>query len=76
MKSCFFSCLRVEPALRETAESVPHENQTLSSLIETAVRETIPRRRLQQAFMAWGLRVRENPAQNCNSTWTPGTSRY
>jgi predicted transcriptional regulator len=63
MKSASFTSLRVEPALREAAESVLHEGQTLSSLIETAVRETIQRRRVQEAFMARGLRAQEDAAQ-------------
>jgi hypothetical protein len=59
MKTATFPSLRVEPALRDAAESVLREGETLTSLIETSVRETIQRRRLQHEFMARGLRARE-----------------
>ena len=59
MKTATFPSLRVEPALRDAAESVLREGETLTSLIETSVRETIQRRRLQYEFMARGLRARE-----------------
>jgi len=42
--------------LREAAESVLREGETLTNLIETAVRETIHRRRAQDEFLARGLR--------------------
>lgn len=59
MKSSTFPSLRVEPELREAAESVLRDGETLTSLIETAVRETIARRRIQEEFIARGLRARE-----------------
>lgn len=59
MKTSSFPSLRVEPELREAAESVLHEGETLTSLIETSVRETIQRRRQQEEFIARGLRARE-----------------
>jgi hypothetical protein len=49
----------VEPSLREAAESVLLEGETLSSFIETSVRETIERRRTRSEFMARGLVSRE-----------------
>lgn len=60
MKSSTFPSLRVEPELREAAESVLLDGETLSGLIETAVRETIQRRRVQTEFIARGLRARED----------------
>jgi hypothetical protein len=60
MKSSSFPSLRVEPELREAAESVLRDGETLTSLIETAVRETIRRRRVQEEFIARGLRSRED----------------
>ena len=60
MKSSTFPSLRVEPELREAAESVLREGETLSSLIETAVRETVQRRRFQEEFVARGLLAREH----------------
>ena len=59
MKTSSFPSLRVEPELREAAESVLREGETLTSLIETSVRETIQRRRQQEEFVARGLRARE-----------------
>ncbi len=55
MKTATFPSLRVEPELRDAAESVLREGETLTSLIETSVREAIQRRRAQEAFMARGL---------------------
>jgi hypothetical protein len=60
MKSATFPSLRVEPELREAAESVLREGETLTSLIETAMRETIHRRRAQAAFLACGLQASED----------------
>jgi hypothetical protein len=60
MKSATFPSLRVEAELREAAESVLREGETLTSLIETAVRETIHRRRVQDEFLARGLRSGED----------------
>jgi len=59
MKTSSLPSLRVEPELREAAESVLREGETLTSLIETSVRETIQRRRQQEEFIARGLRARE-----------------
>ncbi|KNZ34377.1 MAG: prevent-host-death protein [Methylibium sp. NZG] len=56
MKSATFPSLRVDAELREAAESVLREGETLTSLIETAVLETIHRRRAQEEFLARGLR--------------------
>jgi len=55
MKPSTFPSLRVDAELREAAESVLREGETLSSLIETAVRDTIQRRRVQDEFIARGL---------------------
>ena len=60
MKTSTFPSLRVETELREAAESVLREGETLTSLIETAVRETIHRRRVQDEFLARGLRSSED----------------
>ena len=60
MKSSSFPSLRVEPELREAAESVLRDGETLTSLIETSVRETIQRRRVREEFMARGLRSRDD----------------
>ncbi len=60
MKTATFPSLRVEATLRLAAESVLHEGETLTSLIETAVREAIHRRQTQDEFVARGLRSKED----------------
>jgi hypothetical protein len=55
MKTTSFPSVRVDPALREAAHSVLREGETLTSLVETAVRETIQRRVAQAEFLARGL---------------------
>jgi len=60
MKTATFPSLRVEAELREAAESVLREGETLTSLIETAMRETIHRRRIQAEFVARGLASSED----------------
>ncbi len=59
MKSASFPSLRVDPALRDAAESVLTQGETLSGFIETAVRETIERRRARAEFVARGLMSRD-----------------
>ena len=56
MKTSSFPSLRIEAELRAAAESVLRQGETLTSLIEMAVRETIQRRRVQDEFLARGLR--------------------
>lgn len=56
MKTASFPSVRVDAELRASAESVLEEGETLTSLIETAVRETILRRQVQVEFLARGLR--------------------
>ena len=60
MKTATFPSLRVEAELRDAAESVLREGETLTSLIETAMRETIHRRRAQDEFLARGIRAGED----------------
>lgn len=59
MKTATFPSLRVESELREAAESVLQEGETLSGFIETSVRETIERRRTRAEFIARGLVSRD-----------------
>ncbi|MEO5735296.1 MAG: YlcI/YnfO family protein [Rubrivivax sp.] len=59
MKTSTLPSLRIEPALREAAESVLRDGETLTGLIETSVREAIQRRRARAAFLARGLRSLE-----------------
>lgn len=55
MKTSSLPSLRVEPALRDAAESVLQEGETLSSFVETAVREQVELRRQREAFIARGI---------------------
>ena len=59
MKSATLPSLRVEPELRDSAERVLEEGETLSAMIETAVREMIERRRARAEFIERGLASRE-----------------
>ena len=59
MKSANLPSLRVDPELREAAESVLQEGETLSGFIEASVRETIQRRRTRTEFIARGLASRD-----------------
>jgi hypothetical protein len=59
VKTATFPSLRVSPELREAAETVLHEGETLSSFIEASVKETIERRRVRAEFIARGLASRE-----------------
>jgi hypothetical protein len=59
MKTATLPSLRVEPELRDAAESVLQEGETLSGFIEASVRETIERRRARAEFIARGLASRE-----------------
>lgn len=56
-KTATLPSLRVQADLREAAENVLREGETLSSLIETAMRETIHRRQTQAEFIARGLQA-------------------
>ena len=59
MKTATLPSLRVEPELREAAESVLQDGETLSGFIEASVRETIERRRTRAEFIARGMASRE-----------------
>jgi predicted transcriptional regulator len=55
MKTATMPPLRVDPELRQAAEDVLHENESLSAFMEAALREGVARRRLQREFIARGL---------------------
>ena len=59
MKTATLPSLRVEPELRDAAESVLQAGETLSSFVETAVREQVALRRQREAFVARGLAALE-----------------
>ena len=59
MKTASLPSLRVEPELREKAESVLREGETLSAFLEQAVRDTIRTRQIRQEFLNRGLAARD-----------------
>jgi predicted transcriptional regulator len=60
MKTATIPSLRVDPELREAAEAVLDEGESLSSFVEQSIRENIGRRLAQREFVARGLAAREN----------------
>lgn len=59
MKDATLPPLRVDSALRNAAESVLREGETLSSFVLEAVRLNIERREVQREFVARGLAARD-----------------
>ncbi len=59
MKSATIPPLRVTPKLRQDAQSVLKEGETLSSFAEEALRQQIANRKFHQAFIARGLAARD-----------------
>ena len=59
MKTATIPSLRVQPELRQSAEAVLQEGETLSSFVEEAVRRNVAYRRAQQDFIAHGLAARD-----------------
>lgn len=59
MKSATIPPLRVTPELRQAAESVLRDNETLSGFVEQSLVRHIEFRRIQQEFIARGLASRE-----------------
>ncbi len=55
MKTASIPSLRVEPALREAAESVLDRGETLSAFVESALRQGIHQRLAQREFVARGM---------------------
>lgn len=55
MKTATIPSLRVEPALREAAESVLREGETLSGFVEASLRAQVRQRQLQEEFIKRGL---------------------
>lgn len=59
MKNATLPSLRVDPQLRDAAQSVLNEGESLSAFMESAVRESIERRRARAEFVARGLASRD-----------------
>ena len=55
MKSAIIPSLRVEPELRQAAENILREGETLSSFMTEALQKGIQHRKVQQDFIARGL---------------------
>lgn len=55
MKTATIPSLRVEPELREAAEALLKEGETLSAFVEASVREQVRKRQLQDEFIKRGL---------------------
>jgi hypothetical protein len=58
MKTSSFPPVRVDPRLREAAESVLTEGETLSGFVEAAIRHQVERRKADREFLARGLAAR------------------
>lgn len=59
MKTATIPSLRVEPALREAAESVLREGETLSGFVEASLRAQVRQRQFQEEFIKRGLASRD-----------------
>ena len=59
MKTTTIPSLRVEPELRHAVEAALHDNETLSSFMEQALRTQVKRRQLLNDFIARGLASRD-----------------
>lgn len=59
MKTATIPSLRVDPDLRQAAEALLKEGETLSGFVEEAVRRNVEYRRAQQAFIERGLAARQ-----------------
>ena len=60
MKSATFPSLRVDPKLRNAAEEILEDGESLSSFVEQSIRDGVQRRQAQREFVARGLRSRES----------------
>lgn len=59
MKTATIPSLRVDEELRNAAENVLEEGETLSGFVVQSIRESIERRQAQHEFVARGLRARQ-----------------
>ena len=60
MKTATFPSLRVDPRLRQAAEEVLQDGESLSSFVGQSIRESVERRQAQREFIARGLRSRDD----------------
>jgi predicted transcriptional regulator len=59
MKTASLPSLRIDPELRQAAESVLLDGESLSSLMESSLRASVNRRQMQRDFVARGLQSRD-----------------
>ena len=59
MKTATIPSLRVKPELRQAAEEILRPGETLSGVIEDALRRNVALRQAQQAFIERGLASRD-----------------
>jgi hypothetical protein len=59
MKTATIPSARVEPEFRAEVESLLGEGETLSEFVESSVRASVYRQRVQAEFVARGLRSRD-----------------
>jgi hypothetical protein len=64
MKTATIPSLRVDPSLREAAEKVLQDGETLSGFVEQSIRAQIAQRQAQQEFVARGLIARDAAKQS------------
>mgnify|MGYP001126788066 CR=1 FL=1 len=60
MKTATLPSLRVDPELRQAAEAVLRDGESLSSFMEQSLRDEVNRRRMQAEFIARGLAARDD----------------
>ena len=63
MKSASMPSVRVDPDLRQAAEAVLREVESLSSFAGQSLRDQVSRRQLQHEFLARGLASRDEAQQ-------------
>lgn len=59
MKTATLPSLRVDPDLRQSAESVLRKGESLSSFMEQSLRDEVNRRQMQTEFIARGIASRD-----------------
>ncbi|MCD9032572.1 hypothetical protein LDO32_12635 [Luteimonas sp. Y-2-2-4F] len=64
MTTATLPSLRVDPALRQAAEAVLQEGETLSSFVEQSGRAQVQLRQQQEASIARGLAARDDARQS------------
>ena len=64
MKSATIPPLRVTPELRQAAESVLRDDESLSSFVKSSLVKQIEFRKMQKEFIARGLAAREASKQS------------